>query len=146
MYEKLFLALIDSSSAHAEASRKIFSTLALSEGQPKILYILRRQDGLMQKNLAALCGIRESTLTTLLSKLDEKGLVRRERKLTTTGKSSFAVFLTEEGRKIAERLEQEVERLEECSFRGFSREERETLLSMLSRITHNLRENETQTR
>ncbi len=139
MYDKLFLALIDSSSVHAEASRRAFSSVGLTEGQPKVLYILNLRDGLMQKELAALCGVRESTLTVLLGKIEEKGLVRRTRSLTQGGKFTCLVYLTDEGRRAAKEVETQVERLEEIGFRGFSPEERFRLLEMLSRVTDNLR-------
>lgn len=138
MYDKLFLALLGSSSAHAEASRKVFASLGLSEGQPKILYVLRRCNGIMQKELAALCNVKASTLTVMLDKIEKKGLVRRKRALAPSGKSSFLVFLTKEGSALAEKLEQEVETLETRGFEKFSPEERETLLSMLGRVTQNL--------
>lgn len=140
MYDKLFLALLESSSAHAEASRAVFSVLGLSAGQPKVLYILRRTGGIVQKELAALCNVKESTLTVLLGKIERAGLVRRERRRTAGGKSSVVVSLTEEGAAMAERLEDEVEALEARGFSGFSREEREALLSMLARVTRNLKE------
>lgn len=139
MYQKLFLALLGSSSAHADASRRVFSDLGLSEGQPKILYILRQTGGLMQKILAKQCGIKESTLTVALSKMEASGLIRRERAVTEKGKASYRVFLTEKGSEMAIRLETEIERLEACGLRGFSKEEQSVLLAMLSRVTQNLK-------
>lgn len=72
VHDKLFLALLGASSAHADASRKAFAELNLTEAQPKILYILRRTDGIVQKELAGICNIRPSTLTVMLSKMENK--------------------------------------------------------------------------
>lgn len=75
--DKIFLALLAASSAHAEASRKAFTAMGLTEGQPKVLYILNRQDGYVQKDLAEFCGIRQSTLTVLLSKMEKQNFIKK---------------------------------------------------------------------
>lgn len=139
MYDKLFLALMGASAAHGEVSRRAFARMGLTEGQPKVLYILRRGDGLMQKELARLCGVRESTLTVLLRSCEDRGLIRRERQATLSGKSALFVTLTDEGRRTADTLEEAVESMEELGFRGFSAQERRTLLEMLSKVTKNLK-------
>lgn len=139
MYDKLFLALMGASAAHAEASRAGFAKLGLTEGQPKILYILRRGDGLVQKQLADLCGVTQPTLSVLLEKAERKGLIRRERCSATGCKTAIRVFLTEEGRRAADELEAFVEGLEEQGFSGFSPEERAEFLEKLCKITENIR-------
>lgn len=138
MYNKLFPALLGSSAAHAEASRKIFSELGLTEGQPKVLYILRGEDGIVQRKLAGICGIKESTLTVLLRKTEENSWIRRERDVTSAGKSISRIFLTEKGRVLADRLDEKVEAPEELGFHGFTADERVKLLSILERITNNI--------
>ncbi len=138
--EKLFWALIKAQSAHAEASRKVFNSLNLTDGQPKILYLLRRIDGCVQKDLAECCGIRQSTLTVLLDKMAARNLIRREKTYVSGMKRAFQVFLTEEGRAKAEELEIEVEKLEEQSYRGFSEEDKDTILRLLAQVEKNMKD------
>ncbi len=140
MYDKLFLALLDCSAAHAAASKKLFAELSLTKGQPKVLYILRRGDGLVQKRLAELCGVRESTLTVLLSKIEKKGLIRRERRVAKTGRAAYFVSLTEAGREKADRLEEGVEALEARGLGGMTEAERGELMRLLWRAAQNLRD------
>ena len=139
MYDKLFLALMGASAAHAEASRAVFAELGLTAGQPKILYILRRGDGLVQKRLASLCGVTQPTLTGVLAGMEKNRLVRRERSSAEDCKTAVRVFLTEEGRRIADVLEERVEELEARGFAGFSDEERAEILETLCKITENIR-------
>lgn len=139
-HEKIFIALMAAHSAHAEASRKVIAELGLTEGQPRILYILYRQDGHVQKELAQIAGIRESTLTVLLSKLEKIGYIRKEICYVSGKKRAYKIFLTEEGRAKAEELENVVEALEVKSFQGFSKEERETVLKLITRIEENLKQ------
>ncbi len=138
--EKLFWALIKAQSAHAEASRIVFNRLGLTEGQPKILYLLRRNDGIVQKELAGICGIRQSTLTVLLEKLEGKNLIRKEKTYVSGMKRAYQIFLTDEGKAKAEELEVEVERLEEQGYRGFSEEDRDMILKLLAQVEKNMKE------
>lgn len=139
MQEKLFLALMDTYAAHAEASRREFQKLDLTEGQPKILYILRKQDGQVQKDLAKICKVKQPTLTVLLQKLENIGLIRKESCTVSGGKYANRIFLTEEGREKAEQLEEVVEELEKRGLKDFSPEESRWLLSMLGKVAENMR-------
>ena len=138
-YDKLFLALLGTASAHADASRKAFTELDLTEGQPKILYLLRRNPDILQKDLAALCGIRPSTLTVLLKKLEAKKLTYKETCSVSGGKKAYKIHLTDEGHAMADQLEDVVEALEERGFLGFSQNERKVLLDMLCKIEKNMK-------
>lgn len=139
IHDKLFLALLGASTAHAEASRAAFASLGLTEGQPKILYILKRQDGYVQKDLANVCGIRQSTLTVLIARMEEQNYIRRETCYVSGRKRAYKIYLTDEGRKKAEMLEEVVEELEERGFKGISKEDREHILKTLSKIEENMR-------
>lgn len=140
MTEKFFLKLLSVSAVHAQMSREAFTTLGLTEGQPKILYILRRGDGHVQKDLAEFCGVRQSTMTVLLTKLEEQNLIYRESCFVSGKKRAFRIFLTEAGREMADRLEAVVESLEQKCFQGFSQSEAETLMQLLSRVEGNIKD------
>lgn len=139
-YNQLFLALLAVSSAHGDASRKAFSELDLTEGQPKLLYILKRVSGPFQKELAELCGIRPSTLCVLLGKSEEQGLICKESCLVSGRKRAYRIYLTDKGEEVAEQLEQLVADLEKKGFSGFSEEEKINLLNMLERVEYNMKD------
>ena len=140
VYDKIFLALLATSSAHAEASRKVFAELGLTEGQPKVLYILNRKDGYVQKDLAEICGIRQSTLTVLLTKLEQQNFIEKRVCHVSGGKHANRIYLTKEGRVMAEHLEDAIEDLEQKTFKSFTKEEREGLVRLLSKAEENIRE------
>ena len=139
MHDKLFLALLDTYAAHAETSRREFQKLDLTEGQPKILYVLRREDGQVQKDLAETCKVKQPTLTVLLQKLESKGLIRKESCTVSGGKYANRIFLTEEGQEKARELEDVVEELERKGLKDFSPEENKQLFSMLAKVAENMR-------
>ena len=49
----------------------------LTIGQPKILDYLSRHNGSNQKEIAKACFLEAGSLTTILNKMEEKGLIRR---------------------------------------------------------------------
>ena len=138
MKEKFFLALMETQNAHWELSRKGFQQLELTDGQPKILYILQNMEGCMQKDLAAVCRIRPSTLTVALERMEKQGYIYKEERKLLGGKRAYGIFLTKDGRKKAEQVNELVEILEEKSLSGFSEEEQDALFSYLARIRKNL--------
>ena len=96
--------------------RRILARLAgsgLTAGQPKVLNYLGLHNGSVQKSIALGCQIDPATLTGLLGRMEEKGLI--ERRSQDGDRRSLCVYLTEEGwekqklvRSTMERLEEEV--------------------------------------
>ena len=129
---------METTAAHAARSREGFQKLGLTEGQPKILYILMRRDGCIQKELAECCRIMPSTLTVMLSKLESKGYIHKESMLVSGGKHAYRVWLTEKGWEIAGKVDDLVETLEARTFQGFTEKEKEEMFELLGRAADNL--------
>lgn len=133
-----FLSLLELSAAHAKKSREIFTTLGVSDAQPKILYILLAEDGWLQKDLAEFCKISPASMTILLNNMEKKDLVKRKKTQLSNGKRAFQIYLTENGRKIAKKVHDEMEKLEELTLSDFSQEEKDQLFSLMDKVCHNL--------
>ena len=71
------------------------SSLGLTAGQPKVLDYLGIHNGSMQKNIANGCQIDPATLTGLLNRMEEKGLL--ERRTKDGNRRSFHIYLTDLG-------------------------------------------------
>ena len=89
------------------------SKAGLTAGQPKVLDYLGLHDGSIQKHIAAGCQIDPATLTGVLGRMEEKGLI--ERRSLNGDRRSLYVYLTAEGwekqklvRSVLERLGEEV--------------------------------------
>ena len=119
-----FLSLLELSAAHAKKSREIFTTLGVSDAQPKILYILLAEDGWLQKDLAEFCKISPASMTILLNNMEKKDLVKRKKTQLSNGKRAFQIYLTE--------------KLEELTLSDFSQEEKDQLFSLMDKVCHNL--------
>ena len=70
--KRLHTALIASYSTHKNTSMKEFQMLNLTAGQPKVLTILSRKEGYLQKDLAKATHVQPATMSTLLSNMIEK--------------------------------------------------------------------------
>lgn len=138
--KKIFLALMETQAYHWAQSRKGFQRLNLSDGQPKILYILKEYEGCVQKELAEMCKIKPSTMTVLLEKMEREGYIVKKQTHISGGKSAKGIYFTEKGKKLANEVDILMENLEMQSFKGFSNEERELLFSMLERVNKNLKQ------
>lgn len=138
MREQLIVALIKASTAHQKSCGTEFREYELSPGQPKVLSRLRYQEGYLQKDLAALCNVEPATMVVLLANMEKKGMIRKEVDHVSGGKRAFRIYLTEEGRRLAELVDEKVKLVEEKSFRGFSEEEKDQLISLLGRLAANL--------
>ncbi len=141
MADKIFLALLETSAAHANRSREGFQKLDLTDGQPKILYNLAKGDGCIQKELAERCKIKPSTLTVMLAKLEERGFIYRKSLLVSGSKHACQVLLTEKGRDMVKKITDLVDSLEERTLRGFTDTEKRQLLDLLGRAADNLNGN-----
>ena len=108
--------------------------LGLTIGQPKILDYLQTHDGAGQKDIACGCHIEPGTLTTLLNRMEENGLV--ERRMMNGNRRSYYVFMTDKGKKQAHAVAEAFMELEEQAFCGLSDEERTILMELFIKIYH----------
>ena len=76
----------------------------LTIGQPKVLDYLRDHDGSSQKEIAQGCFLEAGSLTSILNRMEEKGLI--ERRMLNGNRRTFHVFLTEAGWKSQKLVEE----------------------------------------
>ncbi|MBQ9140947.1 MAG: MarR family transcriptional regulator [Lachnospiraceae bacterium] len=138
MKDRFFLALLTTQRAHFSRSRRGFQELNLSDGQPNVLYVLRDNEGCVQKELAGFCQITPPSMAVMLEKLEDLGYVRREATKVSGGKRAYKVYLTEEGKIMADKVHALMEEIELECFQGFSTEEYEQLITLLERVKNNL--------
>ena len=129
-----YLIMAEHSMFQKELLKKLKDT-GLTIGQPKVLDYLKDHDGAGQKDIAHGCHIEPGTLTTLLNRMEEKGLV--ERRMMNGNRRSLYVFLTDKGRAQLELVTEAFSEMEAEAFRGLSETERETFMNLFLRIYAN---------
>ena len=108
----------------------------LTLGQPKVLDYLKEHNGASQKEIAAGCHIEAASLTSILSRMEEKGMI--ERKMLNGNRRSLYVFLTDFGKELCDTVEQEFRNIEEIAFAGITDEERKDFMDTFMKIYGNL--------
>ncbi len=110
----------------------------LTIGQPKILDYLKSHDGSNQKEIARACFLEAGSLTTILNKMEEKGLV--ERKVLNGNRRSFHIFLTEKGHQQQALVQDAFQSIEKIALSNISDEEYQQFISVYSKIYNNLKD------
>ena len=126
---------------HMMVQKKLMEQLkdtGLTLGQPKVLDYLKDHDGASQKEIAAGCLIEEGSLTSILNRMEEKGLI--ERKMLNGNRRTFHIFMTESGKKNQKLVEETFEKIEETALNNVSEEEQKVFMEIFLRIYRNLAE------
>ena len=109
--------------------------LHMHPGKMRILSILYREDGQTQRDIADTLGIRPPSLSEVLYKMEESGLI--ERRMNEKDRRQSLVFITEEGRRTTECfLERKDEKIRSF-FSPLTEEEKETLSKLLRKLLNN---------
>lgn len=115
--------------------RKVMAHLTdcgLTAGQPKVLDYLGLHNGSVQKAIAAGCQIEPATLTGILNRMEEKGLIYRQ--MENGDRRSLHVYLTEEGKEKQKLVRETLEGLTREILLEISPEEQQVLLECLVKI------------
>lgn len=110
----------------------------LTLGQPKVLDYLKDHDGASQKEIAAGCFIEAGSLTSILNRMEEKGLI--ERRMLNGNRRTFHIFMTEAGKKSQKLVEETFSEIEELAWKDISQEDAEAFLRIYHKIYSNLSE------
>ena len=132
----LYLTVFKTHNALKTCTRPRMAVYGLSPGQPKILRYLSKRDHWMQKELANACEISAATVSNLLSKMEEAGLITRSE--AQDDRRAGSISITDAGRKAIEAWNEECFTIEARGLQGFSEEEKAAFADYLSRMYKNL--------
>ncbi len=124
---------------HSIYQKKMYEAienLKLSIGQPKVFDFLKDHDGCIQKEIAVGCQIEPASVTSILLTMEKRGFI--ERRSINDNRRSHYVFLTEEGKRIANLVREAMLKVEEQVLENFTTEEKEILIKLLKKANYNL--------
>mgnify|MGYP001033448685 CR=1 FL=1 len=108
---------------------------ALLPGQPKVIDYLMSHPDSFQREIADGCLIDPATLSPILGKMEDSGLIRRDK--TDDNRKNSIVFLTARGKEVGRRLRELFQETERISCDGVSGQQVELLLQCLEQIRKN---------
>lgn len=111
---------------------------AFNGAQGKILYVLWQKDHISIVELSALVGLAKTTLTSMLDRMEESGLI--ERVPDANDRRKCILVLTERARSLQEKYEQVSQEMNDIYFQGFCDEEIKEFEGYLQRVLSNIKE------
>lgn len=110
--------------------------VGLYRGQPPILMLLYKNDGMSQKEMARALNLSPATMTVTLKRMEKAGLVLRE--MDEHDQRILRVHLSEKGREMCETGESRIGVVTAELLEGFTLEEQQRLNEYLGRIARNM--------
>lgn len=111
---------------------------AFNGAQGRILYVLWEKERLTISEIGHLTSLAKTTLTSMLDRMEESGLV--ERTADKENRRQVIISITEKARKYREEYDLVSDRMNELFYKGFQEEEIADFEEMLKRIIGNLEE------
>ena len=108
--------------------------------QGRILYVLWQSEGIPIVELAQKTGLAKNTLTAMLGRMEQNGLIARE--ASSLDKRQSLIRLTPKARALKKRYHQVSRQMDDLFFQNFKRKEIEELEQYLDRIVSNLEQTE----
>ncbi len=112
--------------------RKVCEENGVPLGYRSLLFHLARNNGCNQKLLSERTGLKPSTVSITVEKMERDGYVRRERNCLDS--RAVNVFLTEKGLDIDRKNKEKVDQLERQFEENITNEERRTVVVILEKV------------
>ena len=128
-----------------QLSDRIFERLLARQGidafngaQGRILYVLWQEDGMSIKTISEQCGLAITSLTTMLERMENQGLIRRVP--SEQDKRKTLLYLTDQAKKLRTDSEVVSGQMRDIFYRDFTAAEIEQFETYLNRVRTNLEE------
>jgi MarR family transcriptional regulator, organic hydroperoxide resistance regulator len=122
--------------AYRGLSDSLMDQIALHRSQAMVLCKLFVQDEMTQSEIAQQLSLQGATVTDMLQRMEEAGLVTRRR--DTEDNRLVRVYLTDAGREKERFIMEQFLKLESAVFAGFDESERNMLRQLLNRTLDNM--------
>ena len=128
-----------------QLSDRVFERLLARQGidafngaQGRILYVLWQEDGVSIKTISERCGLAITSLTTMLERMENQGLIRRVP--SEQDKRKTLLYLTDQAKKLRADSEVVSGQMRDIFYRDFTAAEIEQFETYLNRVRTNLEE------
>jgi DNA-binding MarR family transcriptional regulator len=122
--------------AYRSASAAFMDQVDMRRAQATLLCRLFVQDGMTQSEIADQLAVQGATITNMLQRMDEAGLVTRRR--DAEDNRLVRVYLTEAGHEKERTINEQFMKLQEALFEGISEHDRVVLRRMLKQMLRNM--------
>jgi DNA-binding MarR family transcriptional regulator len=131
-----WLLLGQVSQVYRSLADSFMDQIDMHRAQAFLLCSLFRQDGMTQSEIAEQLSVQGATITNMLQRMEESGLVIRRR--DPDDNRLVRVYLTDGGRQKEREINQQFASLEEKIFAGISPEDRSRLRELMFQLLRNM--------
>lgn len=121
---------------HHIRTHDLLDEIGIYPGQPPMLFILSKEEGLSQKELADKLKLAPATITVMLKRMEKADLV--ERRQDIDDQRITRVYLTDKGKNMCNMAQEVTKVLDEECFGNFTVEEKIILRRLLMQMRDNL--------
>ncbi len=132
----VIILLGDLARLHFSQVHTLLAQIGVYRGQPPILYILCKKDGVMQKEIADSLNLTPATITDTLQRMEKARLLER-RTDPEDGRIS-RVYITEKGKEVKKQVDDIIKNIDEETFKGLTVEEKQLFRQLVLRMITNL--------
>ncbi len=122
--------------AYRTLSDAFMEQIAMHRAQAATLCHLFDQEGMTQSEIAEQLAVQGATVTNMLQRMEDAGLVTRQRDVEDN--RLVRVYLTETGREKEQSITEQFLKLEATIFAEFSQTDRTLLRQMLRQLLNNM--------
>ena len=122
--------------AYRSFSDAFIDQIEMHRAQAAMLCRLFAQDGLTQSEIGDQLSVQGATVTNMLKRMEESGLVTRRR--DPEDNRLVRVYLTESGREKERAINEQFLKLEGAVFEGISQDDLDSFRRVLSQILRNM--------
>lgn len=120
---------------HYEAHKKL-EEIDLYPGQPPLLFILNKNDGKSQRELADMMHIKPSTVNVMIKRMEKAGLL--ERRQDKKDARISRAYITDKGRQVCKKSYYAMQEIEKKMFSDLTKDELIIFRRLLLQVKENL--------
>jgi DNA-binding MarR family transcriptional regulator len=117
-------------------SHKVEHKQGCYQEKSKLLQLISQNDGIIQRDLAEEMDVRPSSMTEMLLKMEQLGLIVR--KQDEKDQRAMHIYLTDDGKVAVEEAVKATENLTSALFKGLSEEEISQMLEITQKLCASL--------
>lgn len=123
-----------------QRSMHLFRDVKLYPAQGGLLWTLRKNNGVAQKDIAGKLGVKPPSITVMIKKMEAQGYIYR--KQDEKDQRIIRIFLTPKGEETADHMSEVMAILAKQAFANMSEEEIMLLRRLLLQMKENLSKND----
>ncbi|MGL4656652.1 MAG: MarR family winged helix-turn-helix transcriptional regulator [Sarcina sp.] len=119
---------------HFRKSRTVLEKYELYAGQPPLLFLLLKEEGQRQKDIAKALNIQAATVTVMVKRMEKAGFV--EKREDEHDKRISRLYLTEKGRSACINVKDAMDDINMKAFEVLTEEEKITFRKLVQKINN----------